>query len=53
MILTDKMKSNIEKLIELRANESIQNSDSLFARPGSARFPFRGVDALKNAVNPS
>ena len=50
VILTDKMKSNIEKPIELRANESIQNSDSLFARPGSVRFPFRGVDALKNAV---
>ena len=32
------------------ANCFIQNSDSLFARPGSVRFPFRGVDALKNAV---
>ena len=50
VLLTDKMQRSIQKLLKMRANEEIHNSGLLFARPGSARFPFRGVDSLRNVV---
>ncbi|XP_052090179.1 uncharacterized protein LOC127726764 [Mytilus californianus] len=49
VLLTETMKKNIMFLIEMRSTEGI-TSNFLFAWPGEARHPFRGVDALRNVV---
>lgn len=50
VLLTNAMQKNLNMLVTLRSQQNIPD-DFMFARPGNARFPFRGVDCLRNIVN--
>ena len=49
VLLTKSMERAIDMLLKMRANEKIEG-ELLFARPGSVKTPFRGVDCLRNHV---
>lgn len=50
VLLTNAMQKNLNMLVTLRSQLNIRD-DFMFARPGNTRFPFRGVDCLRNIVN--
>lgn len=49
VIFTERMKQNVEKILEFRIKLKI-DSEYLFAKPG-ARFPVRGTDVMRKHAN--
>ena len=47
VLLTEKMKENIETLIKFRKLSEVQDQVYLFARPGRSQFPYRGTDCIR------